>query len=140
MKLWDGWKVTHNGEETICKNPPEVWEMFGWDIENDKDANECAMMITREMYCFGHIDLSSMCNDGTLIIDIIPVNEMKEKADMYAEKYGIVYYDVCGKFMTYYTSYPSERCTYKCVVQLDNMLEIRTALDEYICTNVNMCC
>lgn len=75
IKLWDGWKITYDGEETICSNPPEVWEFFGWDIENDSNADECAKIITKEIYCFGHMDLSKLCPGHKLTIDVIPVKE-----------------------------------------------------------------
>lgn len=68
IKLWDGWKVTYDGEETVCKSPPEVWELFKWDIDNDPNAKECADIITREIYCFGSIDISVMCPGHTLTI------------------------------------------------------------------------
>lgn len=79
IKIWDGWKINHNGEETICESPKDVWEFFGWDIENDPNADGCASLITREMYCFGFIDISQMLTDGgTLTITAIPPTENDE--------------------------------------------------------------
>lgn len=78
IKLWDGWKVIYDGEETICKGPLEVWDMFNWDIENDPKANECALMVTREMFCFGHIDLSPLCPGHKLTIDVIPCSDRED--------------------------------------------------------------
>ena len=80
IKLWEGWEVNHNGEKTICKSPKEVWNLFGWDIENDKEADECASMITREVYCFGFIDLTPMCNSGTLTITAILPKKGEEES------------------------------------------------------------
>ena len=79
IKLWDGWRMTYDGEETICKTPPEVWEYLGWDIENDANASECASIITREVYCFGHMDLSQLCPGHTLTVDVIPCSSNGEE-------------------------------------------------------------
>lgn len=70
IKLWNGWRVNHNGEVIECNSPLEVWELLGWDIENDKNASECATEITRQMFCFGFVDLSKMLTKkGTLTIE-----------------------------------------------------------------------
>lgn len=81
IKLWDGWKLSYDGKETICKTPPEVWEYFGWDIENDPDASECASIITREMYCFGYMDLSALCPGHTLTAEVIPVGTLEKEEE-----------------------------------------------------------
>lgn len=47
-----------------------------------------------------------------------------KKADLYAEKYGIVDYMVEGNLMTYYEKFSKEE-TYKAEVNLDTMKETR---------------
>ena len=79
IKFWDGWKFTYDGKETVCKTPPEAWAFLGWDIENDPNASECASIITRELYMFGHMDLSPSCPGHTLTVDVIPCSENGEE-------------------------------------------------------------
>lgn len=77
IKLWDGWRIIHNGEITVCNSPKEVWDWFGWDIENDKNASECATEITKQMYCFGYIDLTPLCTKrgDHLFLEVIPSSD-----------------------------------------------------------------
>lgn len=49
----------------------------------------------------------------------------EEKALLYAEKYGIVDYEVKGNQMIYFESFPLENTIYKAVVNLDTMQEKR---------------
>ena len=46
-----------------------------------------------------------------------------QKALLFAEKYGVVEYEVHGQFMHYIERFPAE--TYECVVDLETMKEIR---------------
>lgn len=79
MKLWEGWRIIHNGKITECASPKEVWEHFNWDVDNDPNAKECATEITRAMYCFGYVDLTPMLNGkGHLFLEVIPC----EKQDL----------------------------------------------------------
>lgn len=78
IKIWEGWRVYYDGKVTECKSPTEVWDLFGWDIENDPQAKKCATEITRQMYCFGHLDLTEMAKGKSLILDVIPVKEEGE--------------------------------------------------------------
>ena len=48
---------------------------------------------------------------------------MKNKATLYAEKYGILEYKLVGKSMVYYANHFSERITYKVTVNLEKMKE-----------------
>lgn len=55
IKLWDGWQVDvedDNGtmHTYICKSPSEVWELFGWDIVNDRTPDKVARDITTLMF------------------------------------------------------------------------------------------
>ncbi len=59
----NGVDLVVDGERTNCKSPCELWDALGWDIENDKNADECAGIVTRQLYCFGYIDLSAL-TDG----------------------------------------------------------------------------
>lgn len=54
-----------------------------------------------------------------------------EKAIRYAEKYGVVEFHMSGENMIYYSSFPMEKTTYKCVVDLETMSEKRTPLRKY---------
>lgn len=72
IKLWDGIRVTTDTDSEIVESPVELWELFNWDIENDPNAKECAQLITRELFCFGHVDLSEMNNGKTLYLSVVP--------------------------------------------------------------------
>lgn len=50
---------------------------------------------------------------------------------VYAEKYGIIEFKTKGNRMIYYTSFPMERMTYKCVVDLETGKETRSPLKRY---------
>lgn len=50
---------------------------------------------------------------------------------MYAEDHGIIEYDWYNGEMIYYSTFPEELTTYKCVVDLRTMQETRTALKRY---------
>lgn len=62
INLFESLVLNVDGEKTIIHNFPELWEAFGWDIQNDSNADECAKMVTRELICFGFIDLSALTN------------------------------------------------------------------------------
>lgn len=49
----------------------------------------------------------------------------------YEEKYGITSCRIDGRNLVYYTSYPTERCTYKVMFDLDNAIESRTVMKRY---------
>ena len=72
IKLFDGIKVITSDEIVTVDGPLALWDLFGWDIKNDKNADECAMLVTRELLCFGRIDLTKMNGGKTLIVEIIP--------------------------------------------------------------------
>lgn len=57
--------------------------------------------------------------------------DYKNKALLFAEKYGVVEYKVKNDSMIFYASYPMEHNTYKCNVNLKNMKETRTCLKRY---------
>ncbi|MBU3173313.1 hypothetical protein [Clostridium estertheticum] len=56
---------------------------------------------------------------------------MENKALIYSETYGIIEYKVIGSNMIFYTNYPTEKNTYKCVIDLETMIEIRKVLKRY---------
>lgn len=72
IKLADGVILTYDGEQTILQGMADVWDAFNWNIKNDKQANECALEITRQLLCFGFIDLTPMCNGHTCTLKLIP--------------------------------------------------------------------
>jgi len=79
IKLWDGIKVITSDGIEICESPLKLWDVLGWDIENDKNASECATAITTQLYCFGRVDLSEFTKPRkTLILEVIPVGELKK--------------------------------------------------------------
>lgn len=77
IKLMDGLKVITSDEIIELREGgfPALWDLFGWDIKNDKAADECSLAITRELVCFGRCDLTKMNKGKTLIIEVIPVKE-----------------------------------------------------------------
>ena len=79
IKIWDGVNVITEDGTTRVDGPLDLWKLFGWDIENDPNAKECATIITRELFCFGRIDLSAMNNGKTLILRVIPASNEKEE-------------------------------------------------------------
>lgn len=81
IKLYDGIKIITSREIRNVKYIPDVWDAFGWDIHNDKIANECSLEITKQLICFGRVDLSQFTTDGsTLILEVIPVSEEEQEA------------------------------------------------------------
>lgn len=72
IKIWDGIRVEHEGGVEIAKGPLDLWDIFGWDIENDPNAKECAQIITTHLFCFGEMDLTAMNNGKLLKLAIIP--------------------------------------------------------------------
>lgn len=75
IKLWDGVRIITDDGVQIVESPADLWEVFGWDIENDANAKECSLIITRELFCFGEIDLSAMYGGKTLLLKVIPATE-----------------------------------------------------------------
>ena len=78
IKLWDGIRIVTDRDTEIVDAPCDLWKVFGWDIENDPDAKECASIITRELFCFGRIDLSPMNGGKTLLLVAIPSKESED--------------------------------------------------------------
>lgn len=78
IKIMDGLKViTSNGITELREGGfPALWDYFGWDIENDPMADQCAIEITRQLMCFGRVDLSEFAEGtSTLIVEVIPVQD-----------------------------------------------------------------
>jgi hypothetical protein len=62
------------------------------------------------------------------------------KALVYAEQNGILRYEVKDGRMVYYTNYPLEHKTYKCIINLGIMKETRVSLKRYcIRGDYNLC-
>ena len=59
------------------------------------------------------------------------MSEYELRALRYAEKYGIIEYHVKGNEMIYYTTWIMEHATYRAVVNLDTMDEVRTLMSRY---------
>lgn len=58
-----------------------------------------------------------------------------DRADTFAETYGIITYKVSGRYMVFYTNFYTDctykkAVTYKSIVNLDTMKEKRTALKK----------
>lgn len=69
---------------------------------------------------------TKMNNIGWPVIEGYDLEALK-----YAEKYGIIEYHVKGNEMIYYTSWPMEHSTYRVVVNLDTLDEVRTEMSRY---------
>lgn len=79
IKLCDGWTLNYDGEKQDFEHLSDIFKEFGWDTEHDPNAKECADIIWRELYCFGYIDLSKMCNGKhTCTITVIPCKDTKD--------------------------------------------------------------
>ena len=73
IKVYDHLRVNHNHELITVESFPDLCDMFNWDIKDDPNAKECSLMITRELICFGFIDLSPMMQDGSILtVELIP--------------------------------------------------------------------
>ena len=72
IKIYDGIRVNYDHEISELKYICDLWDMFGWDTENDPQAKECASLITRELLCFGHIDLTELANGKLLLVEMLP--------------------------------------------------------------------
>lgn len=91
IKVADGNKVTYKGKTYIMTGNAQLWDLLGWDIKNDPNAQACADVIVRELICFGYIDLSSLCSDGSrLEVEIIPVGKWDEEVAKGGEIVGEV--------------------------------------------------
>lgn len=69
--------------------------------------------------------VSKQIRGGINLVDCI------KNVQLYCEKYGIIEYKIIKKELVYYASYPIERNTYKCIVNLDSMEEKRYILQRY---------
>ena len=73
IKLYESVRVIHDHEVINLDHICDIWDLFNWDIENDPEAKTCADMVTRELVCFGFIDLSRMTNSGKMLtIELLP--------------------------------------------------------------------
>ena len=78
IKIMDGLKVITSNEIIELREGgfPALWKYFGWDIENDPNADACATEITRQLICFGRVDLSEWAlHSSTLIVEVIPCED-----------------------------------------------------------------
>lgn len=64
-------------------------------------------------------------------IDLFGYPKYEARALVYAEECGIVEYHVKDNRMIFYPTYPSERKTYRAIVNLDTFDEVRTPLKKY---------
>ena len=55
----------------------------------------------------------------------------EDNALFYAEQCGIPEYTVKGNNMIYYSSFPLEKATYRCIVDLNTMNEHREQMSKY---------
>lgn len=76
IKIYDGVKITYKGEVSRVDYISDIWDLFGWDIENDDNAKQCADAITRHLIGFGWCEIPDD-NGRTISIDIIPVRDDK---------------------------------------------------------------
>lgn len=71
IKIMDGLKViTSDGVKRI-NGMKSLWKYMGWDL-SDKMTDQCATEITRNLICFGRVDLTEFTNPrSTFIIEVI---------------------------------------------------------------------
>ena len=61
IKLCDYVVVTIDGQDNRLSNRPrDLWDFLGWDIDNDKEASECASIVTQNLFCYGFCDISAL--------------------------------------------------------------------------------
>lgn len=75
IKIWEGVNVITDNETVFCESPMDIWNLFGWDIENDANAKECAVAINRQLFCFHFCDLSAMNHGKKLLLEVVPVKD-----------------------------------------------------------------
>lgn len=75
IKIYEGVRVNANHKVINLKYIPDIWNLFKWDIKNDKNAKECADLITRELLMFGYIDLTDLNQGKMLIVELLPVKD-----------------------------------------------------------------
>lgn len=76
IKIYDGVRVIHDHEIVNLDHICDLWELFNWDVKNDPNAKECADIITRELICFGFMDLTKMTNSGKMLtVELLPPTE-----------------------------------------------------------------
>ena len=83
IKIWDGIRVTIDGESEIIKDGmPAVFKCLNMDSPM---YEECRTGITRHLFCFGHIDLTEAYPGHSVVLDVIPAtnndNEEEETED-----------------------------------------------------------
>lgn len=75
IKIWDGVNIITDKETIFCEGARDIWRVFGWDIDNDPNAQECARIIHTELFCFGRCDLSAMNHGKKLLLEVVPCND-----------------------------------------------------------------
>lgn len=75
IKIWDGVNIITENETIFCEGAKDIWRIFGWDVENDPNARECASLIFRELYCFGNADLTAMNHGKKLLLEVVPCKD-----------------------------------------------------------------
>ena len=68
IKLWDGVKLTTDSGEIVCASPVELWEHITATEEMQKE-------ITRQLFCFGYLDLTEACGGEKCVLQVIPVGK-----------------------------------------------------------------
>lgn len=72
IKIMDGVKVITSDGIKRLNSPLALWKYMGWDIKKDEMASKCATEITRNLLCFGRVDLSEFAEGtSTFIIEAI---------------------------------------------------------------------
>lgn len=79
IKIADGVKLTYGEKVFISEGMRSIWECFGWDIDNDPNAEECANIITRTLFGMGYMDITEASEEGIKTeLEIIPVGKWGE--------------------------------------------------------------
>ena len=71
IKMYEGVKLTCRDRTEFFEGPRDIWDAFGWDIDNDETAADCAREVTRCLIGLGYCDLKD--NDGdTIHLEVVP--------------------------------------------------------------------
>lgn len=65
IKLWDGINLVTDNGSVFCESPAELWE----HIHTTQDMQ---IEITRQLFCFGHLDLTDACNGKLCVLHVVP--------------------------------------------------------------------
>lgn len=75
FKIWEGVNVITDEETHFCESPSALWQLFGWDVEGDQNARDCATEINMQLFCFHFCDLTALNNGKKLLLEVVPCKD-----------------------------------------------------------------